>query len=167
MRSCDAHRHIRASVPAIVSFFTIQHLISLISYTHCTPRFLRCFHVCLLFCPFCSMPHFSQEQIPPPFSPNSFYFHFIFISFASHIFFAAPAAAALQVPCCANRPSQRKIFLSVTDKRCQEQARRLLKPVSWQISRYLCSVLDTPLALVPILYQRVFSMIQPTGTVPG
>ncbi|OPJ78377.1 naked cuticle-like protein 1 [Patagioenas fasciata monilis] len=40
----------------------------------------------------------------------------------------APAAAALQVPCCANCPSQRKIFLSVTDKRCQEQAKRLLKP---------------------------------------
>jgi len=98
----------------------------------------------------------------PP-SPDPF-FHFIFVSFASYIFFAVPAAAALQVPCCANRPSQRKIFLSVTDKRCQEQARRLLKPVSWQISRYLCAVLDTPLALVPFSYQRVFRMIWPTGS---
>ncbi|KFZ46348.1 hypothetical protein N321_00545, partial [Antrostomus carolinensis] len=80
---------------------------------------------------------------------------------------AVPAAAALQVPCCANRPSQRKIFLSVTDKRCQEQDRRLLKPVSRQISRYLYAVLDTPLALVPILYQRVFRMIWPTGRVSG
>ncbi|KFQ41239.1 hypothetical protein N333_04536, partial [Nestor notabilis] len=80
---------------------------------------------------------------------------------------AVPAAAALQVPCCANRPSQRNIFLSVTDKKCQEQARRLSKPVSRQISRYLCAVLDTPLALVPILYQRVFRMIWPTGRVSG
>ncbi|KQK76755.1 hypothetical protein AAES_131799 [Amazona aestiva] len=87
------------------------------------------------------------------------------MSFASYIFFAVPAAATLQVPCCANRPSQRNIFLSVTDKKCQEQARRLLKPVSRQISRYLCAVLDTPLALVPILYQRVFRMIWPTGRV--
>ncbi|KFV83083.1 hypothetical protein N308_03944, partial [Struthio camelus australis] len=78
-----------------------------------------------------------------------------------------PAAAALQVPRCANCPLQKKIFLSVTDKRCQEQARRLLKPTSWQISRYLCAVLDPPLALVPLLYQRVLRMIWPTGRVSG
>ncbi|KFV69787.1 hypothetical protein N307_12469, partial [Dryobates pubescens] len=79
---------------------------------------------------------------------------------------AVPVAASLQVSCWANCPSQRKIFLSVTDKRCQEQARRFLKPMSWQISRYLCAVLDTPLALVPILHQRVFK-IWPTGRVSG
>ncbi|EOA99814.1 hypothetical protein Anapl_12257, partial [Anas platyrhynchos] len=90
-----------------------------------------------------------------------------FISFASYIFFTVPAAAALHAPRCANRPSQRQIFLSVTDERCQEQVRRLLKPTSWQISRYLHAVLDPPLALVPILYQRVFRMIWPTGRVSG
>jgi len=62
--SCDAYRHTRASVRAIESFFTMWHLISFISYIHCTLRFLWHFHVCFLFCLLCSVPRFSWEQIP-------------------------------------------------------------------------------------------------------
>lgn len=62
--SCDAQRHILASVCAIKSL-TRGHLISFTGYINCTLRFIWHFHVCLLFRLLCSVPHFSWEQIPP------------------------------------------------------------------------------------------------------
>lgn len=115
----------------------------------------------LLCAPFFTRAN-SSPLSPEPWEKKN---HFYIICFLYFLFNTCGSCFAGPLLC--KSPFTRQIFLPVTDRRCQEQPTRLLKPVSWQISRYLCAALDTPPALAPNLYQRVFRMIWPTGRDSG